>query len=180
MERNHAIPSEHGLSFEVHAHPDGVFPPGAGILAWRTVCYPIPSRRGGAFVTSGPICVLLVDDVDSVRETVADLLETEQYRVLQAVDAAQALMILREEQTTVDILVTDLSMPGADGVTLITQARKMVSDLPAILLTGYAEQVSSVAMAAGGFHVLRKPVSGDQLFGLINTLLGRSDSPGGK
>ncbi len=55
-------------------------------------------------------------------------------------------------------------MPGADGITLIHQARQIQRGLPAILLTGYAEQVTSVAVVAGGsFHVLRKPVEGERL-----------------
>jgi DNA-binding NtrC family response regulator len=120
--------------------------------------------------------VLLVDDDDDVRDTIGDLLEADQFRVLRASDAAQALMMMRDE--AIDMLVTDLAMPGADGVTLIQQARKIMPDLPAILLTGYAEQVSSVAMSAGGFHVLRKPVTADYLTGQIRSLLERPIEPG--
>jgi hypothetical protein len=106
---------------------------------------------------------LIVDDDLSVRETLADLLELEGYAPLQAGDAVEALMILRAN-AGVDVLVTDLTMPGADGISLIRRARAFRADLPAILLTGYAEEVTSVAMIAGGnFHVLRKPVESERL-----------------
>ena len=117
--------------------------------------------------------VLLVDDNDSVRETLADLLDAEGFEAVQAIDAAQAMALMRS-QTGFDVLVTDLSMPGADGITLIHQARQLQSALPAILLTGYAEQVTSVAVVAGGsFHVLRKPVEGDRLVEQICVLVRR-------
>jgi CheY-like chemotaxis protein len=116
-------------------------------------------------------CVLIVDDDLSVRETLADLLELEGYCPLQAGDAVEALMILRVE-ATVDALVTDLTMPGADGISLIRRAREFRSDLPAILLTGYAEEVTSVAMIAGGnFHVLRKPVESERLIEQLELLV---------
>jgi CheY-like chemotaxis protein len=117
--------------------------------------------------------VLLVDDNDSVRETLADLLESEGFQTAQAIDAAQAMMLMRS-QPGFDVLVTDLSMPGADGITLIHQARQIQRGLPAILLTGYAEQVTSVAVVAGGsFHVLRKPVEGERLVEQMCVLLRR-------
>jgi CheY-like chemotaxis protein len=116
-------------------------------------------------------CILIVDDDLSVRETLADLLELEGYTALQAGDAVEALMILRVE-AAVDALVTDLTMPGADGISLIRRAREFRSDLPAILLTGYAEEVTSVAMIAGGnFHVLRKPVESERLIEQLDLLV---------
>jgi CheY-like chemotaxis protein len=106
-----------------------------------------------------------------VRETLADLLEAEGFATVQASDAAQAITLMRREPMF-HALVTDLSMPGVDGITLIHQARQLQSDLPAILLTGYAEQVASVAVGPGGnFSVLRKPVEGDRLVNEITVLM---------
>jgi CheY-like chemotaxis protein len=107
--------------------------------------------------------ILLVDDDEAVRETLTELLEVVGFCVVQAADAAEALKILRHDGA-IDVLVTDLTMPGDDGIALIRQAREIKRDLPAILLTGYAEQMTSVATIAGGnFHVLRKPVESDLL-----------------
>jgi len=86
-------------------------------------------------------------------------------------------MALLRQDPHFNILVTDLSMPGDDGISLIHQARQVQPALPAILLTGYAEEMSSVAMIpSGNFRVLRKPVEGDLLIGQITTLM----QPSGK
>lgn len=123
--------------------------------------------------TAGQGRVLLVDDSESVRETLADLLEADGFAVEQAADAVEALSVIRRAPVF-DVLVTDLSMPGADGITLIQQAREITRDLPAILLTGYADQVTSVAVIAGGnVHVLRKPVEADRLVNQIGVLMQR-------
>jgi CheY-like chemotaxis protein len=118
-------------------------------------------------------CVLLVDDDKAVRETLAELLDDVGFRAVMAADATEALLILRQPDL-VDVLVTDLTMPGDDGIALIRQARAIRSDLPAILLTGYAEQVTSVTTIAGGnFHVLRKPVESDRLIQELELLLAK-------
>jgi DNA-binding NtrC family response regulator len=117
---------------------------------------------------------LIVDDDLSVRETLTDLLEIVGYCPLQASDAVEALAILRQK-VAICALVSDLTMPGADGITLIRHARELRHGLPAILLTGYAEQDASVAMVAGGnFHVLRKPVEGERLIAQLELMVANS------
>jgi len=133
---------------------------------------PARSPRKGIADCKGRI--LLVDDDASVRETLAELLDDVGFCTLQAGDVLEAMVILREDPA-IDALVTDLTMPGDDGIALIRQAREVKGDLPAILLTGYAEQVTSVSTIAGGnFHVLRKPVESDHLIEQLLLLAGRS------
>ena len=115
--------------------------------------------------------IMIVDDDAAVRETLAELLEDDGYRSIVAGNAAEALRILRRE-AAIDALVTDLTMPGDDGIELIRKAREINSTLPAILLTGYAEQLTSMAPTAGGhFHVLRKPVHIDRLIEQLQLLV---------
>jgi CheY-like chemotaxis protein len=124
-------------------------------------------------VMTGRRNILLVDDSDPVRETLADLLEVEGFQTVQAASAAEAMTRLRQGPA-VDVLVTDLSMPGEDGISLIQQARQFQPDLPAILLTGYADETTSIATIPGGnCHVLRKPVEGDRLIKQITALMQR-------
>ncbi len=101
----------------------------------------------------------------------AELLDDEGFRSVQAGGAAEALIVLRQSDA-VDVLVTDLTMPGDDGIALIRQARAIRADMPAILLTGYAEHVTAVTTIAGGnFHVLRKPVESDRLIQQLELLV---------
>jgi CheY-like chemotaxis protein len=118
-------------------------------------------------------CILVVDDDVSIRETLADVLDGVGFRTLQAPDAAQALVILRTT-AAVDALVTDMTMPGADGITLIREARAFRPDLPAILLTGYAEEIGSISVIGGcDVHLMRKPVGCDRLIEQLELLVGK-------
>jgi DNA-binding NtrC family response regulator len=121
--------------------------------------------------------ILIVDDDQPVRETLADLLDISGFETVVAADAAEAVMILREPPG-IDVLVTDLSMPGADGIVLIRQARMIRPDIPAILLTGYAEEAMSVSLAGNSnFHILRKPFEGSRLIEQIKILLDNRPTP---
>jgi DNA-binding NtrC family response regulator len=112
--------------------------------------------------------ILIVDDDGSVREILAEILEDQGYCSIVAPDAAQALSILRRE-TAIDALVTDLTMPGDDGIALIRKARAIDNTLPAILLTEYAEQLAPTV--GSQFQVLRKPVHIDRLVEQLRLLV---------
>jgi CheY-like chemotaxis protein len=115
--------------------------------------------------------VLVVDDDQAVRETLSELLELAGFMTTQAPHAAIALDALRQDPD-IAAIVTDLTMPGDDGIALIRLARTVRCGIPAILLTGYAEEITSVATIAGGnFHVLRKPVESDRLIDQLDLLL---------
>ncbi len=117
--------------------------------------------------------VLLVEDDALVAETLAAQLQEAGFAVHTAADAAQALTIL-ESGAAVDCMVTDLSMPGLNGLGLIGRAQKARPRLPAILLTGYAEDSAALAVSgavSGSFSLLRKPVEVRQLCDRITLLL---------
>ncbi len=160
---NNARQGQHRLSQRPADIPAGTQ------LAEPTVAYRVNKATGMR-------CVLIVDDDDSVRETLADILDLEGFCTLQAADVPSALALLG--QHVVDALVTDLSMPGEDGIALIRRARTINRHLPAILLTGYAEEAAAVSTIAGGqFHVLRKPVEAQHLINQISLLVsGRSET----
>jgi len=117
--------------------------------------------------------VLLVDDDAIVRDVLALSLEDSGYAVWPAESGAAALTRLASGER-VDIIVSDLTMPAMDGLTLIRAAQERRPNLPAILLTGYAGDGASLAVGgaiSGTFSLLRKPVSGTQLVDRINALL---------
>jgi len=110
--------------------------------------------------------ILLVDDDDMVRETVAEQLEDLGFTVLVASSGTEAVALLQADEM-VDALVTDLSMPQMDGVTTIQKARALRPQLLCFLLTGYG-----AALAAGDtFTLIRKPVSAHSLAVCIETEL---------
>jgi DNA-binding NtrC family response regulator len=109
--------------------------------------------------------ILLTDDQQPVRHVLASELADYGYEVLQAEDGEAALRILQAEET-IDLLISDLRMPGMDGIALIKEAQKRRPALQAILLTGYAGDSISFAhdaMAGSSVTLVRKPVTGPQL-----------------
>jgi signal transduction histidine kinase/ActR/RegA family two-component response regulator len=117
--------------------------------------------------------ILLVDDEAMVRETLAASLEEEGYTVLAAADGAAALQLLGSP-AAIDVLVTDLSMPGIDGLAVIRQAQRDRPGLPAVLLTGYTGHGAQLAVGgslSGTFSLLRKPATAAQLADRIEALL---------
>ncbi len=105
--------------------------------------------------------VLLVDDDALVRETLSDQLEMLGFAILQATCGAEALALL-DGGASVDVLLSDLSMPGIDGIETIRQARQRRPSLPCTLLTGYAGTRLGAADTEA-FQVLRKPIAGEAL-----------------
>ncbi len=126
-------------------------------------------------------CVMLVDDDAIVRDVLALSLEDAGYAVYAADGGVTALAWLERGQR-VDIIVSDLTMPAMDGLTLIRLVQERRPNLPAVLLTGYAGDGAALAVGgaiSGSFSLLRKPVSGTQLVDRINALLASRRQPSG-
>jgi signal transduction histidine kinase/CheY-like chemotaxis protein len=117
--------------------------------------------------------VLLVDDEPAVREVLEAGLAESGFVVTPAADGAEALDRLAGG-LRVDALVSDLAMPGMDGVALIREAQRRQPGLPAILLTGFAGDAASLAVGAavsGHFVLVRKPVSAGDLADRVACLI---------
>src|ERR1700687_1367282 len=107
--------------------------------------------------------VLVVEDEPVVRALIAELVGDQGYRTLEAVDGPSGLRILRNHQR-IDLLVTDVGLPGMNGRQLADQARESRPDLKILFMTGYAE---SVAIADGflqpGMEMITKPFALENL-----------------
>ena len=100
--------------------------------------------------------ILVVDDEESIRELLSKTLALADYEVDLAPDGRTALDRLRLIQY--DLLITDLRMPGVDGLTVIREARRLKADLPVIIITGYSSEASAIeAINLGVQGYLTKP-----------------------
>jgi len=107
--------------------------------------------------------VLIVDDDDSVRRSLARVIEMDLYKVFTAVDAKSALQIMRENP--VDVVISDLRMTGVHGLSLLRIAKDNYPDVIRIVLTGFGDLDSAIA-AINEIEIFRfylKPCSDKEL-----------------
>lgn len=100
--------------------------------------------------------VLVVDDEDILRSTIALSLERHGYRVLTAENGTDALEIIKSD--LVNLVISDVRMPGGDGLTLLKEVQKLNHSFPnVILMTGYSEASEKECLYLGAKKVLYKP-----------------------
>jgi CheY-like chemotaxis protein len=114
------------------------------------------------------INILVTDDEPDVRETIASILAAPGYTVLIASDGYHALRILADNW--VNLLLTDVRMPGIDGFELARQAKVMRPQLHVIYLTGYSTGDEENAGPVYG-PILRKPVRMAQILAEVSRQL---------
>ena len=111
--------------------------------------------------------ILVVEDDDIVRMLIVDVLEELEFKVLEADGSEEALGILNDAAIHIDLMMTDVGLPGMDGRELATEAHKLRPELPILFASGYAESIEVPA----GMHVIGKPFSIDQLRDKVKGIL---------
>ena len=110
--------------------------------------------------------VLLVDDEKSIRMSLAQSIELAGFEVITCASAEQALEKLRAQWD--GVIVSDISMPDMDGMTLMSQISSIDSEIPMILMTGHGDISMAVsAIQQGAYDFLEKPFSPDKLLDVI-------------
>jgi len=117
--------------------------------------------------------ILAVDDSISIRQMVALALNRGGYQVVSAQDGNDGLAKARA--THADMVITDLNMPGMNGIALIREIRKLPSytGVPIIFLTTESDAaLKAEAKAAGATGWIVKPFEGDQLLAAVRKVIG--------
>ena len=109
---------------------------------------------------SGTGCVLLVEDEEAVRSFAVRALELRGYKVLDAPGGEEALEIVMENLDEIDLIVSDVIMPGMTGPEMMRKVRELRSDVTFIFISGYAEDAFREEMLEDeNFRFLAKPFS---------------------
>jgi len=136
----------------------------------------VATSRETALTTGNGETILLVEDDPDVRNFTSASLRELHYLVLEADSAPPALQILRSDQQ-IDLLVTDVVLPGVDGRKLAEEASRLRPDLRVLFISGY---ISDVMMHNGvldpGVHLLSKPFSMAQIASAVRVELDRVTS----
>ena len=145
------------------------------VLSSRARTTPASDGQSGqrsSHANAEPSRILLCEDDASIRLTVKDMLESRGYAVLDVGSAETAIETYRRE--SVDLLVTDLTLPGTSGIDLTQKLRQIDPALPVVFTTGRFDKDAGLLDART--KVLLKPYSGDALVQTISQLLYR-DGP---
>ncbi|MBE0584362.1 MAG: response regulator [Desulfofustis sp.] len=130
----------------------------------------------GDDVFDGKGRIILVDDEGQVVQVIGELLRSIGYHVSGWTSAKAALEHFRENPEAYDLLVTDLTMPHMTGVELSAEIKRIRSNLPVVLITGYSDRLTrEFAMRSGVDEYCMKPVSLRDLSGVVGQLLGLSE-----
>jgi two-component system, NtrC family, response regulator HydG len=115
--------------------------------------------------------ILVVDDQDMMRDSLAGILAREHHDVVAAADGPAALARLGSG-SRFDLLITDLRMPRMDGMQLLQEAKRIFPDLPVVMMTAHGTISNAVeAMRQGAYDYLQKPFDGDAIKALVERAL---------
>jgi len=116
--------------------------------------------------------ILVVEDDAGVRGHVVEILKTLGYVVLEAQDAAVALTIIKQSGTEIDMLLTDVVMPGMNGRELANEARAMMPNMRILFMTGYSQDVIvHHGRLDGDIELIEKPFRSETLAARVRAML---------
>ena len=111
---------------------------------------------------NSPVSILVVDDEPNVLSTIQAILQHEGYVVDACGDGAAALRAIRERHY--DLVLTDLKMPGVDGLAVLAEVRRQAPETVTVMMTGYGSIDSALeAIQLGAYEYLLKPTEVPEL-----------------
>jgi two-component system cell cycle sensor histidine kinase/response regulator CckA len=158
----------HGTTFSIYL-PDYDGASGAEAVPGHGRAAPVADAD-----LTGTGTVLLVEDEDAVRLFGARALRNKGYRVLEASNGERALDVINGNDEQIDLIVSDMVMPGMDGQTLVRLVRHELPDVKVILMSGYTEDLYAEEISRDpSIHFLPKPFTLKGLAGKVKDVLGR-------
>jgi CheY-like chemotaxis protein len=119
----------------------------------------------------GSPTILLVEDEDFVREVICEVLQSAGFRVLKAREAIEATVAFRRYRQQVQLLITDVVMPGQNGRDLARELRAVCPRLKTLFVSGYPENVITREADEQSVFYLPKPFSAKSLVHAVTSIL---------
>src|SRR5438270_654571 len=116
--------------------------------------------------------VLVVEDARPLRDVICEGLRTSGCTVLCARDGQEALSLINEQKSAVDVLLTDVIMPGMNGAALAKEVRSLRPETKILYMTGYSGEFIRTDMLTPGVSLIRKPFTSAELGRKIGKMLG--------
>jgi two-component system cell cycle sensor histidine kinase/response regulator CckA len=122
---------------------------------------------------AGSTTILVVDDEDLIRTMIGKMLKPMGYCILHAANGSEALTICEQRHGAVHLIVTDVTMPGMNGVDLVDYATAHWPSIKILFITGFATD-AAIRRRTSRHPLLPKPFTRDELTGTVQELLSPS------
>ena len=140
----------------------------ASILDVTPPAVPLPGGEFPRTLKKSATRVLVVDDEQLVRWSIAETLRSRGFEVLEATDGRSALELLDSTEKPPGAVFLDLKLPDYDDLTLLASVRRLLPKVPVILMTAFGTpEITLDAKRLGAFTVLDKPFDLEDLDGLL-------------
>jgi hypothetical protein len=128
----------------------------------------------------GDATILLVEDEDALREVTRRILASDGYRVIEAANGAEALVLASAEEEPIDLLLSDVIMPGMHGPQLAEEIRRIKPAIKVVFMSGFAQPILDTSgHLEAGATLVEKPFSGPSLLGRVSRVLSHESSSDG-
>ena len=118
--------------------------------------------------------ILIIDDEKSIRKTLREILEYENYKVEEAGDGSEGLNLLKINQY--DVVLLDIKMPKMDGMEALEKIRILYPDLPVIMVSGHGTLETAVeAVKKGAYDYVAKPMDLNRLLITVRNALDKTN-----
>ncbi|HEX3865521.1 MAG TPA: response regulator [Gemmatimonadaceae bacterium] len=121
--------------------------------------------------------VLVVDDEETTRLTIARLLEAGGYTVVTASSGDEAMSRLAIDGESIDIVLSDVTMPGMTGIDLSYQIRAQYPDMPVAIVSGDVSELERSIIGRSDVPFIKKPFHAESLYSAVREAMKRKSGP---
>lgn len=120
--------------------------------------------------------VLVVDDHDPTRQTISRMLEAGGFEVVQASNGTEALARLSRESGAIDMVLSDVTMPGMTGIDLSYQIRELYPSMPVAIVSGDVSELERSIIGRSDVPFIKKPFHAESLFSAVKEAIDRAEA----
>jgi signal transduction histidine kinase/ActR/RegA family two-component response regulator len=123
----------------------------------------------------GAETILVVEDNDAVRRIAREFLKVKGYTIIEAREATEAIQIMENRQDRIDLVITDVLLPGMKGRELVERLSELRSDFKILYMSAYTEDAAiNIGVLNPGTEFIEKPFSPEELTSKVHQVLGRA------